>query len=208
MIPKLYGTPTSPFVRKVRVLIKVKNLAVEWVEADPWPAESPLLAANPYAKVPALEYAPGHFLFDSPLILHYLDHVDGRSVMPGGSADYWNAQIWQTAGHNLIEAAVAWVFETRRPEDRQMPDKLERELGRIRRGVAWAEQRYAGGDYLVGDQITLGDIALGVALQYLDFRISYDWRADAPRLRDWARGIHLRPAFADTLPPGFTPVTE
>ena len=92
---KLFGSLTSPYVRKARVLIEEKALPVEFVIEDPWPENSPIIEKNPLSKVPALEIAPNDFLFESVLIVHFLDHVDGRSFTPRDPVGYWEAQRWQ-----------------------------------------------------------------------------------------------------------------
>ena len=79
---KLYGSPTSPYARKTRVLIKEKNLPVEFVVQDPWPEDSPIIEKNPLSKIPVLEVGPDNYLFESVFIAHYLDNIDGRPLQP------------------------------------------------------------------------------------------------------------------------------
>ena len=202
---KLYGSPLSPYVRKARVLIAEKKLRVEFVNEDPWAQDSNIPGRNPLGKVPALEIEPGNYLFESVLVVHYLDHVDGKTLTPKDAAGYWQAQWWQALGNGMMDATVARVLETRRPEDKQMPEKLAREEARIHRATATAEGRFRGGDYLVGSRFTLADLVMGVALQYIDFRYAHDWRASCPKLEDWHARIVGRKSFQETLPPGFTP---
>jgi len=105
----------------------------------------------------------------------------------------------------MLDATVTRVLETRRPEDRQMPDKIEREEARIHRAAAVAEARFKGGPFLVAKRVSLADLMMGVALQYVDFRYAHDWRSKAPKLAEWHAGIAARKSFQETLPPGFTP---
>jgi glutathione S-transferase len=202
---KLYGSPTSPYVRKARVLISEKKLPVEFVNEDPWPADSKISSRNPLGKVPALEIEPGNYLFESPLVVHYLDHVDGKTLTPKDPAGYWQSQWWQALGNGMLDAAVTRVLESRRPEDKQMPEKLAREEARIHRAIQSAEGRFQGGSSLVANRFTLADLVMGVALQYVDFRYAHDWRSTAPKLAKWHAGIVERKSFRETLPPGFTP---
>ena len=202
---KLYGSPTSPYVRKARVLIAEKKLPVEFVDEDPWADDSRIPGRNPLGKVPALEIEPGNYLFESVLVIHYLDHVDGKTITPKDPAGYWQAQWWQALGNGMVDAAVARVLEGRRPHDKQMPEKLAREEARIHRAMATAEARFRGGDYLVGSRFTLADLMMGVAMQYVDFRYAHDWRAKCPKLTEWLEGISGRKSFKETLPPGFVP---
>ncbi|MFN7086491.1 MAG: glutathione S-transferase family protein [Burkholderiales bacterium] len=201
---KLYGSTTSPYVRKARALIREKNLPVEFVVADPWPDDSPLIAKNPFSKVPVLEIAPDSHLFESVLVVHYLDNVDGKPLTPKDPAGYWQAQWWQALGNGIIDAGIARILELRRPADKQMPEKIAREEKRIARAIDLAERTLAeSGPFLVGKSFTLADLVLGVGLQYTDFRHPHDWRSRAPRLAAWLAGIASRPSFEQTLPPGF-----
>ena len=88
-----------------------------------------------------------------------------------------------------------------------MPEKIAREEARIHRATAAAEERFKGGANLVGKRVTLADLMMGVALQYVDFRYAHDWRTRAPRLAEWHSGIVARKSFQETMPPGFTPPT-
>ncbi|MBI4195230.1 MAG: glutathione S-transferase N-terminal domain-containing protein [Betaproteobacteria bacterium] len=200
---KLYGSPASPYARKARVLIREKHIPCEFVVEDPWPADSRIPERNPLGKVPVLEIAPGSYLFESPLVVHYLDNLDGESIDPRDAAGYWQSQWWQALGNGIIDAVIARLLETRRPEDKQMPEKIAREEARVRRAVDLGEKTTKGGGFLVGERFTLADLVLGVALQYTDFRYAHDWRSRAPRLARWHAGITRRPSFEETLPPGF-----
>ncbi len=202
---KLYGSPTSPYVRKARVLIAEKGLTVEFVVEDPWADNSPIIEKNPLSKVPALEIGPDNYMFESALVVHYLDHVDGRSFTPRDPPGYWQAQWWQALGNGIIDAAIQRIFETRRPPEHQLRDKMEREEGRVQRAIALGEKSFKGGDFLVGNRFSLADLVLGVGLQYVDFRYPHDWRATAPKLAAWHKGIAARPSFVETQPPGWTP---
>lgn len=200
---KLYGSLTSPYVRKARVLIREKNLPVELVVEDPWEEGSPIAGRNPLGKVPVLEVAPGSYLFESALVTHYLDHVDGKPLQPQDAAGYWQSRWWQALGNGIIDAVVERVLETRRLPRNQWPEKMVREEERVHRAVAVAAQTFKGGKFLVGRSFTMADLVMGVALQYSDFRYVHDWRSQAPKLSRWHKGIVARKSFRETLPPGF-----
>ena len=202
---KLFGSLTSPYVRKARVLIEEKALPVEFVIEDPWADNSPIIEKNPLSKVPALEIAPNDYIFESVLIVHFLDHVDGRSFTPRDPVGYWEAQRWQSLGNGIIDAAIQRIFETRRPPEHQLQDKMEREAARVRRAIALGESSFKGGEFLVGNRLSIADLILGVALQYVDFRYPHDWRATSPKLKAWHAGIAVRPSFVKTQPPDWTP---
>lgn len=200
---KLYGSPTSPYVRKARVLIEEKNIPCEFVIADPWPEDSPIPSRNPLGKVPVLEIGPDSYLFESAFVTHYLDNLDGRPLQPKDAAGYWQSQWWQALGNGIIDAVIARVLETRRPVEKQWLDKLAREESRVHRATEAAENAFKGARYLVGASFTMADLVMGVALQYVDFRYPHDWRSRARKLARWHAGIVGRPSFEKTLPPGF-----
>ncbi len=202
---KLFGSLKSPYVRKARVLIEEKALPVEFVIEDPWADNSPIIEKNPLSKVPALEIAPNDYIFESVLIVHFLDHVDGRSFTPRDPVGYWEAQRWQSLGNGIIDAAIQRIFETRRPPEHQLQDKMEREAARVRRAIALGESSFKGGEFLVGNRLSIADLILGVALQYVDFRYPHDWRATSPKLKAWHAGIAARTSFVKTQPPDWTP---
>ena len=129
-----------------------------------------------------------------------------RGLQPKDAAGYWQSQWWQALGNGMIDAVIARVLETRRPEDKRMPEKMLREEARIARALDAAEHEFAGGTYLASGRFTLADLVMGVACQYIDLRYPHDWRSHYPRLKQWFSGIAARPSFTGTLPPGFTPV--
>ena len=103
---KLYGSPFSPYARKARVLIIEKNIKCPFVEEDPWAAGTAIPSMNPLGKVPVLELAPGNCLFESPQVVHYLDHLDGKPLPPQDAVGYWEAQRWQALGNEIGRAHV------------------------------------------------------------------------------------------------------
>jgi len=200
---KLYGSLFSPYVRKARVLIAEKKIDCAFVVEDPWPADSRIPALSPLGKVPVLQIGPAQYLFESALVVQYLDQLGGKPLPFGVPDTYWQSQWWQALGNGVIDAMVARVMETRRPADKQMPEKMQREETRIARALAAAEDAGSGGAFLVGQQFSLADLVLGVAVQYIDIRYPHDWRGKHPRLKAWFDGIAARPSFESTLPPGF-----
>lgn len=200
---KLYGSPTSPYARKARVLIKEKNLPVEFVLEDPWPEDSPLIDRNPFSKVPVLEVGPDNYLFESIFITHYLDNLDGRPLQPREAEGYWHSQWWQALGNGIIDSLIARRLEERRPPDKQWPEKRAREEKRVQRAIDVAERAFRGNRFLVGYSFTMADLVMGVALQYVDFRYPHDWRGPHPKLARWHAGIVTRKSFEETLPPDF-----
>ena len=200
---KPYGSDFSPYARKARVLIIEKNIDCPYVVDDPWAGDSAIPVMNPLGKVPVLELAPGNYLYESPLVVHYLDHLDGKPLPPHDAEGYWAAQRWQALGQGMIDAVIARILESRRPADKQMPEKMQREEMRVARAVKMAGDAYDGGPYLVGKTFSLADVVMAVALQYIDIRYPHDWRSAQPALAKWHAGITARQSFMQTMPPGF-----
>lgn len=201
---KLHGSLTSPYVRKARVLLEEKRIAHEFVVADPWAADTYMPTLNPLGKVPVLVLDDGAALFDSPLICEYLDGLEAPNLIPSSGAARLGVLRWQALADGIMDAASTRVLEYRRPATQQSPETIARQEDKIGRALAYAERAHGGSRYLVEDRITLADIALGVALDYIDFRYAHPWRARHPQLSTWLAGIGARPAFAATAPPGLT----
>jgi glutathione S-transferase len=198
---KLYGSETSPYVRKARILIKEKNLACEFVVTDAWAAGSPVPALNPLGKVPALERKDGTVLFDSPVIVEYLDSLKSPPLIPASGEDRWTVLRWQALADGVLDAVVARLLESRRPPEQQSARDIARQEEKVARALAWTESQLRG-DWLAGSGFSLADLAVGVMLDYTDFRYPHDWTARHPRLSRWHQAIRQRPAFAETRAPG------
>ena len=198
---KLYGSLTSPYVRKLRVLLKEKNITCEFVVADAWAADSPIPALNPLGKVPVLALDNGSVLFDSPLIAEYLDSLQGEPLIPAAGEARWEVLRWQALGQGMLDATVTRLLETRRPAEKQSPENIARQEGKIAAALKYADAARREGPYLSLNRFTLADLALGVALEYIDFRYAHDWRSRYPRLAPWLAGIGARPSFLATQAP-------
>jgi glutathione S-transferase len=205
---KLFGSKTSPYVRKVCVYLEETGLTYEFVESDAWQPSARLLAAAPLGKIPVLEREDGGVLFESLLIIEYLDCqcAETTRLIARDGDERWITLRWHALADGIIDATVARLLELRRPEMLQMRDKMQWEEARIARALDAIENGLDGQPFLGGNRLTLADLMLGVALQYIDFRYPHDWRSTAPRLTAWSRRIHQRPSFLKTQPPGFTPL--
>lgn len=205
---RLFGSRTSPYVRKVRVYLEEIGLAYDFIEGDTRQPSPYLLSVAPLGKVPVLECNDGAVLFESILIIEYLERRrpgDGIRLLPADGEERWTTLRWHALAHGIIDATTTRLQELRRPEALQMPEKLRWEETRIARALRAVENDFGGGAFLVGDHLTIADLTLGVALQYMDFRYPHDWRSAAPQLAKWSAAIHRRPSFTGTLPPGFVP---
>lgn len=203
----LIGSPTSPYVRKVRVYLEETGAACEFAPVDAWQPNAALLAAAPLGKVPVLVRDEGSPLFDSLLVIEYLDRTlpEARRLIPAAGEPRWDVLRWQALAHGLIDATVMRLLDVRRPEALRSREVQAREEVRITRSLDSIDKDVAGRQWLCLDHLTLADVVLGVALQYIDFRYPHDWRTARPALARWAARTTSRPSFAKTLPPGFTP---
>lgn len=197
---KLYGSLTSPFVRKLRVAVQEFGLAerVELVVTDPWSSPPALLANNPLSKVPTLVTDDGLALPDSALILDYLIDLSGYPALPSGRARWEAARLVQIAD-GVLDAAVAIVIEKRRPPPFIYPGWLDRQTVAISRALDALE---SAATQLSTGAAGLVEVTLGPALAYVDFRMpDYDWRTSRPALAAWYAQFAQRPSMQTTQPP-------
>ena len=199
---KLYGSLTSPYVRKARILIREKNLACEFVVADAWAADSPIPALNPLGKVPVLALDSGEALFDSPVIVEYLDALKAPVLLPASGTGRWEMLRWQALADGMLDAAVSRLLESRRPAEQQSAENIRRQEDKIARSMEYTERRLGQGPWLMENRFTLADLVMAVALEYIDFRYPHDWRGRHARLAQWLAGVSARPSLIETRPPG------
>jgi glutathione S-transferase len=197
---KLYGSPTSPYVRKLRVLIKEKPGTAEFIEVAS-AADPQITARNPLGKVPVLERDDGSMLFDSPVIAQYLDAQKAPALIPDAGEPRWQVLRWEALSDGMVDATVVRLLETRRPAAQQSPDILKQQEGKIARAMEFAQSQLGSGTWLVGGRFCYADIALMAAIDYVDLRFPHDWRARYPALAQWHAALAPRPAFAETRPP-------
>jgi len=196
---KLFHAPTSPYARKVRMVIIEKGLQdrVEAIEAIPYDNPPALVASNPLGKVPALLTDDGKAVFDSPVICHYLDSAaPPASLLPDGAAR-WDYLVREALCDGIIDAGLAMVMEGRRPEQYRSPDLPKRWRAAILRSVAAVEADIAGYE----GALSLAQIGLGAALGYLDFRLpELGWREGHPRAAAWYESFSQPAAMQATRP--------
>lgn len=201
---RLYHSPTSPFVRKVMVFLHESGLLSETelvgVAGTPTDPGSMPVGLNPLGKIPALVVEEGHTLYDSRVICRYLDTRAKAGLYPEGDA-LWDTLVIEATADGIMEAAVLMVYETRlRPEEARFAPWVEGQWLKIARALDALETRHmATLDHGFG----AAQIATACALGYLDFRHGdRNWRAGRPLLAAWAQAVLLRPALAESAPPG------
>jgi glutathione S-transferase len=200
---KLYWSPRSPFVRKVMVFAHETGLAgrIETVKTlvSSTAANRDLMRVNPLGKIPTLVTDDGKVLFDSYVICDYLDSLHaGAKLIPPAPDRRWQALRWHALGDNLLDNLVPWRGELMRPKPQQSPETLAAYEAKARASLDFLEGEAAAlGDTAVG----IGNVAVGVALGYLDFRFpDLGWRDGHPKLADWHASFAQRPSFRNTMP--------
>lgn len=198
---QLHGSLTSPYTRKVRAVLAEKSIPCEFVIADVMAADSPVPALNPLGKVPVLTRDDGSTLFDSPVIAEYIDGMAMPSLIPPAGDLRWAVRRWEALADGIMDAVVARLLESRRPAAQRSPEYIAAQETKVARSLAFAGAALGDGNFLVADQFSLADIALAVALEYIDFRYAHDWRRGLPRLSEWLALTATRPSLVSTQPP-------
>lgn len=206
---KLHYSPASPFARKVLVLLQETGQSedVDLLEVNtaPFAVAESLIPANPLAKIPALERPDGPAVHDSRVICAFLDARaqarDGGAGLYGDGARRWDTLILESMADGIMESALSIVYEGRfRPEELQFPDWIEAQWSKVARGLDALNERWMS--HLHGP-LDMGQIAVGCALGYLDFRhAARDWRQGRDGLAAWYDGFADRPSMVDTAPAG------
>jgi len=199
---RLLGSLTSPFVRKARIVLAEKKIDYAFELDNPWDENSRVPDANPLGKVPVLVLEDASTLFDSRVIVEFLDSVSPISrLIPANNREKIEVKRWEALADGVLDAAVAVVLERRRPAKQQSGATIERQMEKIERGLAVMSRDLGDKHWCTGNAFTLADIACGVALGYLDFRHGpVDWRVLHPNLAKLAAKLAERPSFADTTP--------
>ena len=198
----LRSSPASPFVRKIRIAVSVLGLDREiTIElADTANPGDTVRQQNPLGKIPALVLEDGMVLFDSRVILDYLDHrAGGGVIIPKEAAARFAALRLQALADGLMDASILLIYEGRwRPAERHEPKWVDHQAGKVARALASLEAAPPQLDA----RPNVGQIAVACALGYRDFRFAGTWRKDHPRLVAWLDHFAAAvPAYAATRPP-------
>ncbi|HEY9103172.1 glutathione S-transferase [Chitinimonas sp.] len=200
---KLFASLTSPYARKVRIVLHEKKIECPLTVDNPWDATTVVGQFNPLGKVPVMVLDDGSSLFDSRVIVEYLDHVSPVArLIPSEHRQAVQVKRWEALADGICDAAVAIVVERRRDPAQQNGDWIARQRGKVDAGLRLLSDDLNHRSWCNGESYSLADIAVGVCLGYLDFRFAeIDWRSSYPNLAKLAEKLAQRPAFADTLPP-------
>ena len=199
---KLIGSLTSPFVRKVRIVLAEKKIDYEFVIDSPWSPESGVANLNPLGKIPVLALDDDTSLFDSRVISEYLDNIaPNNKLMPSTNRERTEVKRWEALADGICDAAALIFLEKKRPAEQQSSEWIVRQQNKIIAGLDYMAAELGDSNWCMGTHFSLADIAAGCALGYLAFRFpEIDWNAKHPNLARLYEKLSHRPAFAETMP--------
>lgn len=199
---KLIGSHTSPYTRKVRIVLAEKKIDYEFVIDSPWLADSTVPGINPLGKIPVLVLDDDTPLFDSRVIVEYIDNVTpNNKLFPAPNRERTEVKRWEALADGLCDAAVAALLEGKRPANEQSANWIERQRDKVARSLEFMSKELADKTFCMGTHISMADLAVGTALGYLSFRFpDIEWHAAHPNLAKLYDKLMQRPAFAETIP--------
>src|SRR6476469_4441936 len=184
---KLIGSTSSPYVRKVRIVMAEKKLDYEFVNEDVWSPESTIAQSNPLGKVPCLVMEGGEALFDSRVIVEYLDTLSPvGKLIPAMGRERAEIKTWEALADGVLDASILARLEanwTGRNKAQRSQAWIDRQLSKVHASLRAMSQGLGEKPFCAGIYLSLADIAVGCALGYLDFRFpEIDWRTAYPNL--------------------------
>ena len=197
---KLFYTPTSPFVRKVRVVAHELGgpLTLELLRPSPMTPDPVLSRQNPLSKIPALVLDDGTTLYDSPVICEYLDTLANGGLVPAQGMERWQVLRRQALADGILDAGILVFYErSQRPVELHWESWIAGQTAKVNQGLDALELEVAG----FGQALDLGQISCAATLGWLDFRQPVgDFRATRPALAEWYQRFLMRPSMQATLP--------
>lgn len=203
---KLIGSLTSPYVRKVRIVMAEKKLDYRLELENVWSADTRIMASNPLGKVPCLVMEGGEAVFDSRVIVEYVDTLSPVSrLIPASGRERAEVRTWEALADGLLDAAIAARLELTWPgrtDAQRCTAWVDRHLAKIHAALKAMSLGLGEKTWCSGIHFSLADIAVGVAVGYLDFRFpQIDWRDPYPNLARLHEKLAQRQSFIDTAPP-------
>jgi glutathione S-transferase len=200
---KLIGSLTSPYVRKVRIVMAEKKLDYQFVVEDVWAADTTMADANPLGKVPCLVMEGGEAVFDSRVIVEYLDTLSPvGKLIPGSGRERAEVKTWEALADGLLDACVLARLEATwagRREGERSQAWIDRQMDKVSHALKAMATGLADKPYCSGVHLSLSDVAVGCALGYLDLRFAaLDWRTPHGNLARLYDKLMQRSSFIDT----------
>lgn len=202
---KLIGSPASPYARKVRVVMAEKKLDYQYVIEDVWAPDSTITESNPLGKVPCLVMEGGEAVFDSRVIVEYLDTLSPvGKLIPAQGRERAEVKTWEALADGLMDAALMArmevIYKGRTEAQRSQP-WVDRQIGKINAVLKAMSTGLADKPFCSGVHFSLSDVAVGCALGYLDYRFpQVKWRDSYANLAKLQDKLALRPSFIETAP--------
>lgn len=203
LMMKLLGSPISPYTRKVRVVLAEKRIECEFEVVDVNPSDNAVNPHNPLGKVPTLLLDDGTALFDSRVIVEFLDNVSPIArLIPDDNRDRVAVRRWEALADGALDAGILIRYEGARPKKEQSKDWVAKQTGKLKRSLDLIAQELGDKPWCHGDRYSLADIAVGSALGWVDFRrpAGLDWRAEYANLVRHYDKLMERAAFSESAP--------
>jgi glutathione S-transferase len=200
---KLIGSLASPYARKVRVVMAEKKLDYRYELENVWAGDTKICDSNPLGKVPCLILEDGGAMFDSRVIVEYLDTLTPVcKLLPTNGRERAAIKVWEALADGVLDAAVLVRLEkTRRPANLQSEEWMDRQMQKVTAGLAAMSSGLGEQPFCAGNQYSLADVAVGCALGWLSFRFpAVDWRGPHPNLARLYDKLSDRQSFKDTVP--------
>lgn len=200
---KLIGSVTSPYVRKVRVVMAEKKLDYSFELDNVWGADTNIMQSNPLGKVPCLLMEDGSAMYDSRVIAEYLDTLTPVcKLLPPNGRDRADVKVWEALADGVLDAAVLVRLErTLRPHAQQSEVWIERQMGKVMAGLHVMAANLGEQAFCMGNHYTLADVAVGCCLGWLSFRFpEIAWRNEYQNLARLFDKLSERQSFKDTVP--------
>jgi glutathione S-transferase len=200
---KLIGSLTSPYTRKVRVVMTEKRIDCSFEIQDPWSADTRVPGFNPLGKVPVLLLDDGTPLFDSRVIVEYLDGLTPVSrLIPDNGRARVMVRRWEALADGVLDAGIAVFYENKRSASRRSKDWIARQQGKVAAGLQMMAEELGDKTWCYGEAYSLADVASGCCLGWLSLRFpELEWGGTYPNLAKHYEKLLRRQSFADTRPP-------
>lgn len=201
---RLIASLTSPYSRKVRIVMAEKRIECHMEIEDVWAPDSKIAEFNPLSKIPCLIMEDGGAVFDSRVIVEYLDTLTPVSrLIPPSGRERAEVRTWEALGDGICDAAILVRAESTQRTPEQQSDKwVARQMAKINRGLEAMSHGLNDKAWCNGVGYSLADIAAGCALAYLDLRFpKMEWRTEYPNLARHYEKLMTRPSFSETAPP-------
>ncbi len=201
---KLIGSLTSPYVRKVRIVFAEKKIEVPLIQENVWSQDTKIMQANPLGKVPCLVMDDGGAMFDSRVIVEYADTLSpGNKLIPSSGKERAAVKTWEALADGILDASILARLEaTWRPDEQKSQAWIDRQLHKVDVSLKAMSNGLGESEWCFGNQISLADISVGCALNYLIFRFpNIQWQKAHPNLNRLYKKLMSRPSFANTVPP-------